>query len=105
MAIGVIQFKLLSHRFLPRFQLVDLNGDGKLDPLLPFASTTNVWTIKAAAGMNTGTFQTPKTLISGSAYGFPIALPLNRVGQPAILLFPIASSTTPKIEVLINESH
>jgi hypothetical protein len=93
-----------NQHLFPNFQLLDLNGDGKLDLLLPFVSSTSLLTTKASAGDGTGTFQTPQTLISQANYNKPIAVPLTTTGLPAIILFPAVSSKTPSIEVLLNES-
>jgi FG-GAP-like repeat/FG-GAP repeat len=84
---------------IPRFQLLDLNGDGKLDLLNHFDSST-----RAYPGSGTGTFGHYQTLLSQTTYAGPIALPLKKNALPAIILFPAAASTPPSIEVLLNES-
>ncbi len=87
--------------------VADLNGDGKLDLLMSFpaASTSGPFTItKAYAGNGTGTFGQPQTLVNQTAYVNPVALPLTKNGLPAIILFPANPSTSPSIEVLVNES-
>ncbi|MGI8770759.1 MAG: FG-GAP repeat domain-containing protein [Acidobacteriaceae bacterium] len=95
-----------SQRLYPGFQLLDLNGDGKLDLLLPFVSsgTPALITSKLSAGDGTGTFQTPQTLLSQTTYYGPIALPLKKNGLPAIILFSAPGSKTASLEVLLNES-
>ena len=87
--------------------VLDLNGNGKLDLLMSFpsASSSRPFSItKAYAGNGTGTFGQAQTLVSQTAYVNPVALPLTKNGLPAIILFPATASTTLSIEVLLNES-
>ena len=95
---------LFPNQLYLNYQLIDLNGDGKLDLLLPFVSATGQWATRLSAGEGTGTFQTPQTILSQATYGDPVAVALTRGGLPDILLFPTHASDTPTIEVLLNES-
>jgi len=90
----------------PLFQALNLNGDGKLDLLTAFYSTATppVTTTKVYAGLGTGLFGAPQTILSQSAYTYPVAVPLIKGGKPAIILFPSTSSKTHSIEVLVNQS-
>jgi hypothetical protein len=97
--------QLFPNQSYSNYQLLDLNGDGKLDLLVPFVSLNNQWTTWASAGEGTGTFQTPRiAIISQTNYGYPIAMALTSKGLPDIILFPTSANQTPKIEVLLNQS-
>ena len=96
--------QIFPNEAYPNYQLVDLNGDGKLDLLMPFVSLTSQWTTRLSAREGTGTFQPPQTVISQTSYGYPIALPLKSGRLPDIILFPTIANKSPTIEVLLNES-
>ncbi len=67
----------------PLFQPVDLNGDGRLDLLTQFYSTATpiVTTVKAYAGLGTGSFGTPQHILSQGTYSNPVAVPLTKGGS------------------------
>ncbi len=88
------------------WQLVDLNGDGKLDlPLSYYKAANGTTYLKILAGVGGGRFSAPQRFVTFPSPVFVTALPLTKGARPSILF-----QSTPnnggnsKLGLLLNES-